>query len=97
MSACAMLSYNGVTPTAWQCGIKTAADYGVAITTNVGSATASGFTIAWNYDPGARTLSIQCTGRPFWAPCSTVNGKINDAVEACLKSENIEMAHMVPG
>lgn len=96
MSACAMLSYNGVTPSAWQSAIAIAATYGVAITTDTGSATADGFTIAWNYNPAQKTLSIQCTDSPFWAPCSEINGKINDAIEGALKQENIEMVHMVP-
>ena len=61
MSACAMLSYNNVTPTVWSCGVNAAAQYGVQITTNIGQATQDGFTIAWNYNPGAET-------RPFSAP-----------------------------
>jgi hypothetical protein len=96
MSACAMLSYNGVTPTAWQCGISSAARYGVTITTNAGSATASGFTIAWNYDPTARTLSIQCTDGPLLVPCWLINRKINEAVEACLNQETIELVQTGP-
>ena len=97
MSACAMLSYNGVTANAWQCMVKAAAGYGATISADVGSATVSGFTIAWRHDAAAGTLSIQCTDSPWWAPCSTINGKINDAIEACLDQEKIEMVHMVPG
>jgi hypothetical protein len=97
MSACAMLRYNSVTPTAWQSGIAIAATYGVKIATAVGSATASGVTLAWNYDPAEKTLSIQCTDKPFWAPCSLVNSKINDAVESCLHQEKIEMVRMARG
>jgi len=96
MSACAMLSYNNVTPTVWSCGVNAAAQYGVQITPNIGQATPDGFTIAWNYNPGAETLSIQCTDSPFWAPCGLISSKINDAIEACLNQHNIEMVHMVP-
>ena len=95
MSACAMLSYNNVTSAAWQCGVAKAAQYGVQITGNSGSATASGFTIAWNYNPSAQTLTLQCTDSPWWAPCSTINSHINDAVEACLDQHQIELTTMV--
>ena len=96
MSACAMLSYNGVTATAWSCIVKGAASYGATITSASGSDSVSGFTIEWSYDAAAGTLHIQCTDSPWWAPCSTINGKINDAIEACLGQEKIEMAGMVP-
>lgn len=96
MSACAMLSYNNVNPTAWTACVNAAAQYGVTINTNAGSAVKDGFTIAWNYDANAQTLSVQCTDSPFWAPCSTINSKINDAIEACLNQQNIAMEHMVP-
>jgi hypothetical protein len=95
MSACAMLSYNNVTPDAWKCAIKAAAEYGVTITGNTGSASASGFTIGWNYDPKAQTAQVQCTDSPFWAPCSTINSHLNDAIEACLSHHEIEMTKMV--
>lgn len=95
MSACAMLTYNGVTEAAWACGVEKAKQYGVNITTNSGSASVSGFTIAWNYNPGTQMLSLQCTDSPWWAPCSVINGKISEAVEQCLQQHAITMTAMV--
>lgn len=95
MSACAMLSYNNVTQAAWNCGIQTAAQYGVTITTPSGSATVNGFTIAWNYNAAQQTLTLQCTDSPFWAPCSTINSHINDAVEQCLSQNQVTLTRMV--
>jgi hypothetical protein len=95
MSACAMLSYNNVTQEAWRCGIAKAATYGVTITRDQGSATVSGFTLAWNYNPGAQSLQLQCTDSPWWAPSSTVNAHINNAVEACLSQHQVTLTHMV--
>lgn len=95
MSACAMLSYNNVSAAAFDCCKATAAKYGVTISGNSGSASSHGFTVAWNYNPGAQTLTIQCTDSPFWAPCSTINGKINDAVEECLGADNAALAPMI--
>ena len=96
MSACAMLSYNNVTPTAWQCMIGAAAQYGVTITGPQGNATASGFSVAWNYDQDTQNLHVQCTDSPFWAPCATINSKLAAAVEGCLTNENIDQSPMVP-
>lgn len=95
MSSCAMLSYNNVTSAAFDCCKATAARYGVTINGNTGSASSHGFTVKWNYNPGAQTLSLQCTDSPWWAPCSTINGKINDAVEDCLNNHNLQMTPMV--
>jgi hypothetical protein len=95
MSACSMLSYNRVTLAVWQCCIGKAAQYGVQITSSTGQASQHGFTIAWTYREQEQTLSLQCVDSPFWAPCSTINGKINDAVEDCLNQHNIEMENMV--
>jgi hypothetical protein len=95
MSACAMLTYNNVTPAAWQCGVQLAAGYGVTITTDQGKASASGFTIAWNYNPSAQTLSLQCTDSPFIVPCSLINNFIDDKVHGCLSQNSVAMTAMI--
>lgn len=84
MGACAMQSFNNVTPSAWQCCKTAVAGFGITITTDSGTQTKDGFTVTWNYNSGAQTLQIQCTDSPWWAPCSTINGKIHDLVEPCL-------------
>jgi hypothetical protein len=97
MSACAMLSYNNVTAAAFDCCKAAAAKYGVTINSNSGSGTKDGFTVAWNYNPSLQTLSIQCTDSPWWAPCSMINGRINDAVEGCLTSNQVNLSQMTDG
>ncbi len=97
MGSCSQQSFNNVSSGAWSCLVSKAAHYGVHISSNSGSASASGFTIAWNYDPGAQTLSIQCTDKPFWAPCGTVNGKIHDVVEGCMDAEGAAVSPMIGG
>jgi hypothetical protein len=84
MAACAAQVFNNFTPAAWECLVQKAASNGITIDGNSGEASQSGFTIAWNYDPGAQTIQLQCTDSPFWAPCSTINGKIHELVEACM-------------
>lgn len=90
-----MLTYNNVTPAAWQCGVQLAASYGVTITTNQGKASAKGFTIAWNYDPSAQTLSLQCTDSPFIVPCSLINNFIDEKVHSCLSQNGVAMTAMI--
>ncbi len=97
MSACAMLNYNNVTAAAWECGKQAAAQYGIVVNSNSGSASKDGFTVAWKYDPAAQTLALQCTDSPWWAPCSLINSKINDAVEDCLQVDKAKMTNMVHG
>ncbi len=84
MSACDKLSFNDITPAVWQRAIAAAAEYGVAVTANAGDGTARGFTVAWNYEPVAQTVSLQCTDSPFWAPCGVINNKLTEVVNACI-------------
>jgi hypothetical protein len=83
MSSCPILCFNNVTPTVWQAIVARAATYGVTISSDTGSATVHGFTVAWNYFPSKQTGNIQCTDSPWWAPCSTINSKISTEIEGC--------------
>lgn len=84
MAGCAASSFNNVSAAAFTCLVAKAAKYGVVIKGDSGTAKASGFTITWNYDRAGSKLSIQCTDKPFWAPCGTIKGKIKDEVQGCL-------------
>jgi hypothetical protein len=94
--ACAMMTYNNFTGSAFDSLKKAFAEYNVTISTDTGSATTHGFTVSWHYDRPSQHLHLQCTSSPFFVPCSAVNSHINDAVEACLRQHNIEVAHIVP-
>lgn len=91
-----MQSYNNVTAAAWQCGIAAAEQYGVSITTNSGSASTRGYSFTWSYDPGAQTLSLQCTDSPTIVPCFVINAAIDHAVTDCLDENKIVLTNMVP-
>jgi hypothetical protein len=96
MSACAMQTFNNVTPAAWQSAKQAvAAKFGVQITTDSDSISSDGFTVHWSFDSQTGMLSIQCTDSPFFIPCSTINSEIHDMVEATLNQHNIAMTHMV--
>ena len=83
MSSCPELRYANVSANAWQRCKSAVASY-VQITGDQGEASSNGVTVKWNYDPAAQTLSLQCTDKPFLVSCGYVNGKIDEAVKACL-------------
>ena len=83
MSACASQGFDGITSTVWTCIVQQVASYGITISGNSGEQTKDGFTVRWDYDPNAQTLQIQCMDSPWWAPCSTINGKIHELVDGC--------------
>ena len=84
MSACAMQTFNNVTPSAWTCCKTAIAKFGITVDGDSGTQSKDGFTVTWNYSSAAQTLQIQCTDSPWWASCSTINGKITELVEPCL-------------
>jgi hypothetical protein len=81
MSACAAQVFSNVSSSAWSCLKQKAAAEGYPIGSDAGSQTQQGFTIEWQYDSGAQTLTITCTDSPFWAPCGTSNSKIHEVVD----------------
>ena len=91
MSACAAQNFTNVNQTVWNCLVAIAKQHGVNITGPQGSGSASGFTISWNWNSSAQTLMLQCTDSPWWAPCSTINGKIHDAVTGCGAQQDVVM------
>lgn len=84
MSACQAQSFSGVDAHKWTCIKDNVRErYGFAIGTDNGTASESGFTFTWSYDSAAQKLEVQCADSPFWAPCSTINGQIQDIVRKC--------------
>jgi hypothetical protein len=95
MAACAKLTYNQVSPEAWQCIKQAVAKYDVTIGSDAGTASKDGLTISWSYESGTKILSVQCTAHPIFFPCSTINSRINDEIEACLNQHGAEIADMM--
>ncbi len=81
--ACDKQTFLGVTPDAFNCLIAKATANGMPISGNSGQASEGGFTLAWNYNPEAQMLDIQCLESPFMAPCLMINGKIESMVREC--------------
>jgi len=83
MSSCAVQVFNGVTAEQFACLVGKAQAAGINIAGNSGSASERGITIAWTFDPVAKTLSVQCTSTPFGVMCGAINSKVHDLVDSC--------------
>jgi hypothetical protein len=82
--ACDPLSYAGIGASEWasvQDAVHRA--YGMTIDSDRGEASKRGFTLTWTYDPTGQTLQIQCTAKPFFVSCGTVNDRIKRMAEEC--------------
>jgi hypothetical protein len=75
--------FSGITDARFQCLVAKAAENGIAISGNSGSASKDGITIAWNFDPESGSLTLQCTAAPAFVPCSIVNGRLQQLVASC--------------
>jgi len=83
MSQCAAQVFTGVSPQKFACLQGKAATQGIAINGDQGSASKDGITVAWNYEAGSETLTIQCTSAPFFLNCGTINSTIHNLVDSC--------------
>jgi hypothetical protein len=83
MAGCSAVSFSNVSAAVFNCLVNKAAEQGVTISGDSGTASKSGFTIKWNYDRAASSLTIQCTDKPTLVPCAVIKNRIKDTVHAC--------------
>jgi hypothetical protein len=62
---------------------KVTAAVGIPINAPIGTASKGGYTVAWNYNEKAGSLTIQCLDSPFTSPCIAINAKIKGLVASC--------------
>lgn len=84
MSACDTQTFSKITPDTWKLLVLKAAENGIQIAGDSGQSSKEGFTFRWLYDPAAQTLELQCLDKPFWAPCSAINAKIQSVAASFL-------------
>jgi len=83
MSSCATQTFTGITENRFNCLTQAAQNAGITISGNTGEASKAGITIRWQYDPATQILELQCTEAPFFAPCATVNARLQGLVDGC--------------
>jgi len=86
MASCEVQTFSGITEEHFACLLQKAQSAGINICGNSGTATGSGITIAWNYDPGAQKLTIQCTDKPVFLGCGVITSQIRDLVNNCTEA-----------
>jgi len=76
MSTCPAIRLQGITQEKYATLVSTAQSQGLALTGQTGNTSFQGMDFFWEYDPSAETLSIQCTGKPIFVPCSMIESRI---------------------
>lgn len=83
-TSCDRQDFNNVPRSRWDCvKEEVRKEYGIIVTNDKGRDGKDGFVFAWEYNESAKTLWVQCVDSPWWAPCSTINGKIQDLAKKC--------------
>jgi hypothetical protein len=80
MSACPPITLEGITAGKYATLIQTAQAQGLQLTGDAGITQYQGMDFTWNYDPAAAALTIQCTSKPIFVPCSMIESRIRSLV-----------------
>ena len=76
MSHCPEITASGITPEKYQTLLATAKAQGLDLSGATGSTTFQGLDFTWSYDAAQESLTIQCTGKPIFVPCSMIETRI---------------------
>jgi hypothetical protein len=74
--SCPAISLQGVTAEKYATLLATAHGQGLNLTGVTGTTQFQGMDFTWNYDEGSATLTIQCTNKPIFIPCSMIESRI---------------------
>jgi len=84
MAGCDAQTFSGVTQVQFTClAQKAQSSFGITISTNSGTQSKDRVTVTWNFDPNAQTLIIQCSDKPFFLSCDTIQSQLQSAVDSC--------------
>lgn len=78
--SCPAMTFESITPERYNALIQTAQAQGLNITGLTGSTHYQGMDFTWNYDSAAESLTILCTDKPFFVPCSMIEEQIRKLV-----------------
>ncbi|HEX4320059.1 MAG TPA: hypothetical protein VHZ52_04100 [Acidobacteriaceae bacterium] len=76
MPHCPEIVATGITPEKYQSLVATAKAQGLDLSGQTGSTGYQGMDFTWNYDAAGQCLTIQCTGKPIFVPCSMIESRI---------------------
>jgi hypothetical protein len=78
--ACPSITLTGITTENYQTLLAKAAAQGLNLAGTTGSTEYQGMQFLWNYDAAAGSLTIQCTDKPIFIPCSMIESRIRALV-----------------
>ena len=76
MSHCPPISLCEITPEKYAALLTQAQAQGLNLIGESGSTSYQGMDFSWSYDDAAQTLTIQCTEKPIFVPCSMIESRI---------------------
>lgn len=76
MSHCPEIVLTEITAEKYQSLLATAKSQGLDLTGETGSTTFQGMDFTWTYDSAGHCLTIQCTNKPIFVPCSMIESRI---------------------
>jgi hypothetical protein len=74
--SCPAITLQGIPPDKYATLLTTAQGQGLNLTGDSGSTQFQGMDFTWNYDQTSATLTIQCTNKPIFIPCSMIESRI---------------------
>jgi hypothetical protein len=80
MSHCPAVTLSGISEEKYQTLLATAKAQGLDLAGATGSTAYQGMTFTWSYDPAAATLTIQCTEKPIFVPCSMIESRLRSLI-----------------
>lgn len=79
------LSFRGISRAIFARLRRKAAQHGIPVRDSRGEAARGGVVIAWDYDPAAEVLEVECVRTPFWIAPATVNNTLAEEIESELQ------------
>ncbi len=80
MSACPPMTFSNISEEKYETLLATAQSQGLQLTGYSGATAYQGMSFTWNYDLSSQSLTLLCTEKPFFVPCSVIEGKIRSLI-----------------
>jgi len=78
--SCPAITIEGIRPDIYSTLISQAASQGLDINGPSGNTSFQGMDFRWEYNEEAQTLTIECTAKPFFVPCSMIESRIRSLI-----------------
>ena len=80
MANCPPITLTEITADKYQSLLATAKAQGLDLTGESGCTTYQEMDFTWRYEAAAASLTIQCTNKPFFVPCSMIESRIRGLI-----------------